>query len=175
MLAPADTPAAKLAAKIVAAADRTHDKVRGLCRGMLPIELEEGMLAGALEQLVAATSGSTRIGCNFTCSHPDPVFDNRVSVHLYRVAQEALTNAVRHSGAHSIRITLARKNGETALKIEDNGTGLSAEAAQSEGLGLRTMRYRAGLIGGKLEVGPCPGGGTQVVCRLATPPRKHGP
>jgi two-component system CheB/CheR fusion protein len=170
MLAPADTPAAKLAAKIVAAADRTHDKVRGLCRGMLPIELEEGMLAGALEQLVAATSGSTRIGCNFTCSHPDPVFDNRVSVHLYRVAQEALTNAVRHSGAHSIRITLARKNGETALKIEDNGTGLSAEAAQSEGLGLRTMRYRAGLIGGKLEVGPCPGGGTQVDCRLGAPP-----
>ena len=116
MLAPAKTPAGKLAADIAAAVDRTHDKVRGLCRGMLPIELEEGLLAGALEQLAAATSGSSRIGCKFACPHPDPVFDSRVSMHLYRIAQEAVANAVRHSGAHSIRITLDQENGETVLE-----------------------------------------------------------
>ena len=170
MLAPAKTPAGKLAADIAAAIDRTHDKVRGLSRGMLPIELEEGLLAGALEQLAAATSGSSRIRCTFTCPHPDPVFDSRVSVHLYRIAQEAVTNVLRHSGAQSIRITLNQENGETGLRIEDDGTGLSAEAVQAGGMGLRTMRYRAGLISGKLEIGPGPSGGTQVVCRLAAPP-----
>ena len=170
MLAPAAAPAGKLAADITAALERTHDKVRGLCHAMLPVELEEGLLAGALEQLAAATSGSSRISCKFTCPHPDPVFDSRVSIHLYRIAQEAVTNAVRHSGAHGISITLARKDGETALSIEDDGTGLSSEAMQADGMGLRTMRYRAELVGGKLEVGPGPSGGTRVVCRLAVPP-----
>ena len=169
MLAPATTPAGKLAARIAAAVDRTHDKVRMLCRGVLPIELEEGLLAGALEQLAAATSSSSRISCKFDCSHLDPVFDNRVCVHLYRITQEAVTNVLRHSGARNIRITLALENGETVLGIEDDGTGLSSAAAHAEGMGLRTMRYRAGLIGGKLEVGPGPSGGTLGLCRVAAP------
>ena len=176
MIAPATTPAGKLAADIVSALDRTHEKVRGLGRGMLPFELEEGLLAGALQQLAAATSGSSRINCNFTCHHPDPVFDSRVSVHLYRIAQEAATNAVRHSGAQNVRISLDQENGESTLRIEDDGVGFSKQAAKAEGMGRRTMGYRAGLIGGKLEVGPGQSGGTQVVCRLAalTPQRKCG-
>ena len=109
MLAPAKTPAGDLAADIIAALERTHDKVRGLCRGTLPIELEEGLLSGALEQLAVATSGSSRISCGFTCPYPDPVFDSRVSVHLYRIAQEAVANALRHSGAQGIQIMLEQE------------------------------------------------------------------
>lgn len=169
MLETAAKPAKKLAAAIAAAVDRTRDKVRGLSRGMLPIELEEGLLAGGLEQLAAATCESSRIRCKFTCSHPDPVFESRVSMHLYRIAQEAVGNAMRHSAANRIRITLAQKNGETALRIEDDGTGLPAKAGQTMGMGLRTMRYRAELIGGKLEIGPGGKCGTRVVCRLPSP------
>ena len=157
MLPPAETPAGKLAAGVVATVKHAHDTVRGLSRGMLPLELEDGLLAVALEQLAAATSASSRIKCKFTCSQPDLVFDSRVSMHLYRIAQEAVANALRHSGAHSIRITLARENGEITLGIEDDGTGLPSEAVQAGGMGLRTMRYRAGLIGGKLEIGARPG------------------
>ena len=170
MLAPAKTPAGDLAADIIAALERTHDKVRGLCRGTLPIELEEGLLSGALEQLAVATSGSSRISCGFTCPYPDPVFDSRVSVHLYRIAQEAVANALRHSGAQGIQIMLEQEEHETVLRIEDDGKGLSTKPATARGMGLRTMRYRAGLIGGKLEVGPGPRGGTQVICRLDAPP-----
>ena len=90
-------------------------------------------------------------------------------MHLYRIAQEAVSNAVRHSRARNIRITLEQENGETALTIEDDGAGLARDASQAGGMGLRTMRYRAGLIGGKLEVGPGPSGGTLVVCRLPRP------
>ena len=170
MLPPAETPAGKLAAGVVATVKHAHDTVRGLSRGMLPLELEDGLLAVALEQLAVATSASSRIKCEVTGSQPDLVFDSRVSMHLYRIAQEAVANALRHSGAHSIRITLARENGEITLGIEDDGTGPPSEAVQAGGMGLRTMRYRAGLIGGKLEIGSSAGGGTQVVCRVATPP-----
>ena len=170
MLAPTENREGKLATDIASALDRTHDKIRGLCRGMLPIELGEGMLAGALEQLAATTTTGSRIVSKFDCSEPDAAFDSRVSVHLYRIAQEAVANAVRHSRARNIRISLAQENGETVLTVEDDGTGLSSEATQTEGMGLRTMRYRAGLIGGKLEVGPGPSGGAQVACRLVAPP-----
>jgi PAS domain S-box-containing protein len=173
MLASAKSRAGKLAAGIVSDLERTHDKVRGLSLGMLPIELEQGLLAGALEQLAVAMSRGSRIKCKFAPSHFDMVFDSRVSMHLYRIAQEAVANALRHSRARHIRITLEHEHGETAMRIEDDGKGLSTKPAQTEGMGLRTMYYRAGLIGGKLEIGPGPHGGTQVVCRLAAhpPPR----
>ena len=132
MLALAKTPARDLAADITAALERTHDKVRGLCRGTLPIELEEGLLSGALEQLAMATSGSSRISCGFTCPHPDPVFDSRVSVHVYRIAQEAVANALRHSGAQSVQITLDQEDDETVLRIEDDGTGLRPSPPRPE-------------------------------------------
>jgi PAS domain S-box-containing protein len=173
-LASTKSPARKLAADMATAVDRTRGKVRGLSRGLLPVELEEGLLAVAMGQLVDATTAGSRIVCKFDCSHSDPVFDRRISMHLYRIAQEAVSNAVRHGRARSIRITLDQEDGETALKIEDDGEGLWSEASQTGGMGLRTMQYRAELIGGKLEIGPGPSGGTQVICRLS-PPHKCGP
>ena len=151
MLAPATTPSGKLAADIAASVDRTHDKVRGLSRGMLPIELEEGLLAGALEQLAAATSGSSRIRCGFTCPHPDPVFDSRVSVHLYRIAQEAVTNALRHSGAqeHPDHAGSGRRRDRLENRRRWHGTFDQARRGQRHGpadhaLSRRTDRWEAG-------------------------------
>jgi signal transduction histidine kinase len=167
MLAPGETPQGKLAADISAALDRTRGKVRALSRGLSPLQLEEGMLADALEQLVAATNAGARIACKLACLHAPSTFGSRLSSHLYRIAQEAVANAVRHSGARNICIALDEQNGETVLRIEDDGCGLSKDTMAGEGMGLRTMRYRAELIGAKLEVGPGPSGGTQVVCRLA--------
>ncbi len=174
MLAPAKTPAARLAADIAGNVNRTRTKLHGLSRRLLPIELEQGLLAVALEQLVAAVNTGSRIACVFESAHPDPVFDSRAAAHLYRIAQEAVSNALRHSGAQNIQVTLEQEHGATSLRIEDDGTGLSRDALQATGMGLQTMRYRAGLIGGKLEVGPGPRGGTLVVCRLPpTPPRTY--
>jgi signal transduction histidine kinase len=166
MLAAAETPAGKLAADVAAAVDRTRGKVRRLSRGLLPVELEGGSLVGALGQLAASAAAGFRMACTFDCFHPDPAFHGRVAVHLYRIAQEAVSNAVRHSGATSVRITLDQENGETVLRIEDDGKGPSSDVLRGGGLGLRTMRYRAGLIGRILEIGPGPKGGTQVVCRV---------
>lgn len=167
-VAPAASRAGKLAAAVLAGVGRTHEKVRRLCHGLLPRELEEGLLANALEQLAATTSDNARLRCKFDCAHPDPVFDSHISLHLYRIAQEAVSNALRHGGAGNIAIGLDWQDGETVLAIEDDGKGLSCEGLMTEGMGQRTMRYRAGLIGGRLAVGPGPTRGTRVECRLAT-------
>lgn len=168
MLAAAEGPAAGLAADIATAVERTHGKVRQLSQGLLPPELEEGLLVAALQRLAAATSTDSRIICTFECCDPGQVLDDRVAIHLYRIAQEAVSNAVRHSRATHVDISLEHENGLTVLRVRDNGMGLLAKEMRPGGMGLRTMRYRAGLIDAKLKVGPCPGGGTQVLCRLST-------
>lgn len=166
MLAASKTPAARLAADIVATVDRARSKVRGLSHRLLPVELEEGLLAVAIAQLAAAVNTGSRAACMFDCAHPDPVFDSPVATHLYRIAQEAVSNALRHSGARNVHIALELDGVATALRIEDDGVGLSGNVLEAGGMGVRTMRYRAGLIGGKLAVGPGPNGGTLVECRL---------
>ncbi len=155
-----------LAADVAAAVGRTHDKIRCLSRSLLLVELEGGLLADALTQLAATTTDSSRLACVLDCTHPRPVFDNWIAVQLYRIAQEAVTNAMRHSGGQHIRISLNEEQGETILRIEDDGTGLPPNAGQAEGMGLRIMRQRARLIGGRLDVRPRPERGTQVVCRF---------
>jgi PAS domain S-box-containing protein len=167
MLSATAHPAGRLAADVAVAVQRTRRKVRGLSRGLLPVELEEGLLVDALGRLAAGATPGAPIACTFFCSHPNPVFDNRVATHLYRIAQEAVSNALRHSGAKNIRIALDQEQGQAVLSIEDDGRGLPASAPQAAGMGLRTMRYRAGLIGGKLEMGPGPRGGIQIVCRFS--------
>jgi signal transduction histidine kinase len=151
---------------MAATVDRTRVKIRGLSHRLLPVELREGLLAVAVEELAAAVNTGSRIACTFDCTHPSAVFDSLAATHLYRIAQEAVSNAMRHSCARNIRITLNQDRAETVLRIEDDGTGPPNKALQAGGMGLRTMQYRAGLIGGKVKVGPGSSGGTLVECKL---------
>jgi two-component system, LuxR family, sensor kinase FixL len=99
---------------------------------------------------------------------PDP----EVAQHLYRIAGEAVSNAVRHARASRITVALRREEEELLLEIRDDGIGLP-EPRPTGGLGLRTMAYRAQLLGGALSLEPLPAGGTRVSClvarRLAVP------
>jgi signal transduction histidine kinase len=88
--------------------------------------------------------------------------------HLYRIAQEALSNAVRHAHARRIAMELRGSTGELALQVEDDGMGLLADR-RSGGMGLRTMGYRAQILGGRLMITPAPGGGTRVACCVPRP------
>ena len=164
LLASSATPAGKLAQNLTATVQTIRSKVRAISHGLLPAELEEGRLEDGLRKLVAVTDAGSRIRCTFICSHPGAVFDGRVALHLYRIAQEAIANAVRHSGARHIRVTLKKHRGKTALRIHDDGQGIPDANRPAGGMGLRTMRYRAGLIGARLEAGPGRKGGTEVVC-----------
>ena len=87
-------------------------------------------------------------------------------MHLYRIAQEALANAVRHSEASQIDILVAMEGSQLKLKIEDNGKGINTRAGTRSGMGLRTMQYRAQALGALLTVGSRVGGGTVVTCAV---------
>jgi hypothetical protein len=120
---------------------------RGLARGLHPVAPEQGGFAKALETLAAQSGELFRVKCVFECEEAPPIDDEAISTHLYRIAQEAVSNAVKHGAAKKVRIQLTR----AGLTISDDGSGLH-EPLQSEGMGMRIMRYRAEMAGGSLTV-----------------------
>jgi two-component system, LuxR family, sensor kinase FixL len=85
------------------------------------------------------------------------------ATHLFRIAQEAISNALKHGGARNVQVDLEKRGKEISLSITDDGRGFTPGAPAS-GMGLRIMRYRAGMIGGKVRVESTEGRGTKVVC-----------
>jgi signal transduction histidine kinase len=119
----------------------------------------------ALEQLAETTSSVFGIKCHLVCYNPVFVDDNAVALHLYRIAQESVTNAVKHGRAKQISITLSSSAGGLKLTVRDDGSGLP-EIPSPSGSGLKIMKYRAAAIGAKLTLERGPEGGTVVTCSL---------
>ena len=165
----ADTPAATLANSIAQGIERMHGKVRDLSYGLLPIEIEEGMLGHAIERLVAMTGGRVPIRCTFEGILTCPQIAPQTALHLYRICQEAISNALRHSEAKHIQVSLHQSNDELELSIEDDGKGIPESEPDGTGMGLRTMRYRSILIGGQLTIAAGARRGTRVGCRVPSP------
>jgi signal transduction histidine kinase len=105
--------------------------------------------------------------CTFHCDEPVPVEESVTATHLYRIAQEAVTNALRHGHAQDIRISLAAENTRILLRVQDDGVGIRETQSEGRGMGLRIMRYRAGLINAAVDIVPAEGGGTLVTCSLS--------
>jgi signal transduction histidine kinase len=151
--------------KLVEGIKRTLGKVRALSRGLNPVEVDSEGLMSALAELAGRTSEAGGITCTFTCEHPVQFKDNAVATHLFHIAQEATSNAVKHGRAAHVDIALAEEGGAVSLSVRDDGTGIDL-ASRSEGLGLRIMRYRADLIHATFTVEPLAEGGTLVRCTL---------
>jgi signal transduction histidine kinase len=106
------------------------------------------------------------IRCDFQCDGPIELPNNFVATHLYRIAQEAVNNALKHSNSDRIRISLSKSNKALTLAVLDYGVGMAAESGSKSGMGMHTMQYRASLIGATLRVGPGKIQGTLVNCEL---------
>lgn len=161
------------AGEIVNLVKESVETVRNMSKGLRPLGDEPTALSQALSELVSKTEESTGIPCLFKESGPVLMFEADVADHLYRIAQEALNNAVRHSGADRLSVRLTQGDEDTLLEVEDNGRGIPPSVwrrARSygrdpEGLGLGIMEHRAELMGGRLEVVPRgEGSGTIVRC-----------
>jgi signal transduction histidine kinase len=139
---------------------------RDLARGLSPVMLESDGLIPALQELAANTEPLFKVSCQFQGDSSVRISDNTVATHLYRIAQEALTNAIKHGKAKRVLIGLTKVQHQILLAIRDDGIGLPKAARKSRGMGLRIMRYRAGMIGGSLTVQSETDGGTSVACRL---------
>lgn len=141
-------------------------QTRDLARGLCPVVLESEGLMAALQALAGSTTRMFRVDCSFHCHVPVLVRDHSTATHLFRIAQEAVSNAIRHGRAKQIKISLTRTPGRLSLAVRDDGQGIGAVHPGHRGMGLRIMEYRAGVIGGSFAVQREPEGGTSVVCTV---------
>lgn len=183
-LAAHDSPFVEDAEEVVQHIKEADAFARSLARGLVPVELEANGLSAALNRLAHNAERLFGIECSFTSSGnvEAAALSDPIPTHLFRIAQEALSNAVRHGRARHVSITLAYGIGQLRLRVEDDGAGVpmtlrtgglerpadSPPMHQDEnrGMGIRIMHYRARVMGGALEIRPGTAGGTVVTCTL---------
>ncbi|MDD1642968.1 MAG: MASE1 domain-containing protein [Methylococcaceae bacterium] len=138
--------------------------IRSLSRGLYPVALETGGLSSALQHLAEYAKMTSGVECSHRVTASTIIVDKAIALNLYRIAQEAVCNSLRHSQAQRIEIKLSEAGEQYMLSIEDNGIGLPDQSKnKSSTLGLRSMRCRADLIGAAIEVRETPGCGTSIV------------
>jgi PAS domain S-box-containing protein len=152
------------AAEICELANEAIAQTRRLARMLYPVDIETGGLVSALQGLASSTKDLLKISCRFECNNAVPIRDPVTARHLYRIAQEAITNAVRHGKAKKIRIELTSGKGKTILKVANDGKDLPRNLAKKKGIGLKIMKYRTKMIGGVLDIDRGRKGGTIVTC-----------
>jgi PAS domain S-box-containing protein len=157
-------PEALEAAQIVKMLNQAIDNTRQLARGLHPVTAEPLGLMSALQKCASEVEGLFHIGCSFLCEKPLPLHDVNLATHLYRIAQEAVNNAIRHGKSRNIVIGLSGKNGAGVLTVQDDGDGFPKKQANQPGVGLSIMNYRADMVGGSLKVQPNEGRGITVTC-----------
>ncbi len=173
-----NSPVADRAKDLAESIPRIVRQTRAVVRGLMPVEVDAAALMSALEQLADSTQRLHGVTCRLDAPVPVQVENNVVAHHLYRIAQEALNNALKHSGAEQLTIRLRQTDQEIVLEVADDGHGIdgssnSDDEPLSRGMGLRIMKHRANLIGGTLAVLSTATAGTTVLCRLKTEEVKH--
>jgi signal transduction histidine kinase len=163
-------PESEQAGEIYALIKEAILQIRSLARALHPIDLTGDGLPSALEELAQMVQDATGIQCRCIMDNAATVKDQSVGTDLFRIAQEAVNNAVKHSQASQIEIELQLTRDLLSLTVKDDGNGIRPGAKDRKGIGLATMNYRARRIGASLYVGPAPNGGTLVACSLRQAP-----
>jgi PAS domain S-box-containing protein len=141
---------------------------RDLARGLHPPELGTGGLVSAVREL--ATRTNEKVACRCECPRALRIADESIAVNLYRIAQEAVLNALKHAKPNEIVICIDRDDQGLVLSVSDDGKGKAA-AKRKGGMGIHMMQYRANVCGGTLTVEPRRPHGTKITCRV---PLKKG-
>lgn len=157
---------AGLAQRLNAELRETVTQARLISHNLAPVPLDgEGLMRG-LSDLAASTDRIPGVKCRFLCPQPIRIEDLTVAMHLYRIAQEAVNNALKHGRAKRIDITLAKKSEGVQLSVENNGLSLPPAGRLNGGMGLNVMRYRAGMVGASLAIESARRKGVRVTCTL---------
>jgi len=163
-LTPQSKDAAKRAGDIAKNVREAISQTRSLARGLSPVTLESEGLTSALHELAVNTEKLFNVKCHFDGDSHAVVPNHAVATHLFRLAQEAVSNSVKHGKAKNISIHLKTDPGRIYLAVNDNGRGIPTKFPKSKGMGLRIMQFRTGMIGGTLTIERNAGGGTSVIC-----------
>jgi signal transduction histidine kinase len=162
------------ATRIVGLIEEGISMARKLAKGLHPIELGSAGLMESLESLALATSDLFKVTCRFECDSPVLIHNPSTSGHLYRIAQEAISNAIKHGKAKRITLRLDSLDEGITLTIRDDGTGLPEMLPAAPGMGLRIMAHRAGMIGSSFQIARNSEGGTSVTCHLRSDSSGNG-
>lgn len=147
--------------------DEAKEQASYLSRGLSPIEMDEEGLMNALKALSLNSTKIFNTPCTFTCEEPVTIHNETALTQLYRIAQEAVTNAVKYAESSHIEIILEKDHDRIIMTIKDNGIGIQEHAARKGGMGLKIMNYRAGLINASLDIRRYTAGGTIITCAYA--------
>jgi|ERR1035438_7957659 PAS domain S-box-containing protein len=157
-------PEAGEAAKIVKMVNEAIENTRQLARGLHPVAAEPLGLMSALKKCASEVEELFHIRCIFECVKPLRIRDPNLATHLYRIAQEAVHNAIRHGKSKNILVSLAGRQGAGTLIIKDDGDGFPKKQTGQPGVGLSIMNYRADMVGGSVKVQPNEDRGITVTC-----------
>ena len=159
-------PEAAETGKLTDLLNEVISQTKELARGLHPVDAEPSGLMTALGRWADHITGVFGLSCCFECPDPVLIADNGMATQLYRIAQEAAHNAVKHARASRMAIGLRSANGEIFLTVQDNGAGFSRELEAAQGMGLQIMRHRAEAIGASLSIQSSPSNGTSVTCSI---------
>ena len=154
---------------------------RSLARGLSPVTIESEGLTSALNELATNTEKIFHVACDCQFDELVAIDDHAAATHLFRIAQEAVSNAIKHGRATRVVISLHKARGSIILQISDNGAGFPKQPANSKGMGLRIMQSRASMIGGTMAIEPNDDGGINVTCAVpekgpgSKSPNHHAP
>ena len=151
------------ATEIATAVRESISQTRLLARGLSPVTLESEGLMSALAELALNTEKMFRVRCDFDCPAVVKFPDHAAATHLFRIAQEAVSNAISHGKARHISIQLREDASHLRLRVSDNGVGFPASFSPGRGMGLRIMQSRIGMVGGTVTIERQPAGGTCVI------------
>ncbi len=154
-----------LAVRISSHVRESLKKTREISRGLVTLGLENVTLSDALQDVISYFSNIKEVTITFISTIDNEVRNHRIIAQLYHIAQESVTNALKHSGGSVIKIILTSDETEIIMRIVDNGRGIGSEK-KKRGLGLKIMKYRAGMIHGRLCVYSKKGSGTTVLCSI---------
>jgi signal transduction histidine kinase len=163
-LAEKSLPEAADAGHLVVLVEEAIDLTRTLARGMHPMDLEGEGFLDAFSELASNVTERFKIPCRFECPKGIRIQAPTGAIHLYRIAQEAINNAIKHSKAGHIVIRLDQEDEVIKLSVSDDGVGLPENARKGRGMGLRIMAYRASMIGASFSIDRAVPNGTRVMC-----------
>ena len=141
-------------------------ETRQLSHGLAPVGIEQGGLVNALAEMAGTIDAGGAVRVVFECDPSGLTCFGEPATHLFRIAQEAVNNSLKHAAPGEIRISLQRRENRLLLEVEDDGEGMPETLPPAAGMGLQVMRHRAQLLGGSLALTAAPAGGTLMHCEV---------
>ena len=158
--------------RIGALVGQSVGEAHALALGLFPVELGKSGLAAAMQELAAQTQDVFGVSCRFRGRTTVRLADESVARQVFRIAQEAVNNAVKHSKGKAVEIRLSRRQGRLVLTVRDTGRGMPRRVSRTAGMGQRIMKYRADTIGALLRIESARGKGTTVTCVFPPEPTR---